>query len=587
MRLSTFDWLIVGAVFVVAIGVSLWVSKRSSTTSAEFFLSGRSMPWWLLGTSMVATTFSTDTPNLVADITRTHGVAGNWVWWAFLLTGMTTTFLFASLWRRSRLTTDIEFYEMRYSGRVAAFLRLFRAIYLGMVLNVFILAIVCLAAIKIGAVLFGLSPTAIVLLAGGVALLVSIAGGLRGVIYTDFLLFSFAMTGAVSAAYFALDHPQVGGLTALFSHPVVVSKAQFFPSFSDPNLYVPLFLVPLLLQWWSVWYPGAEPGGGGYVAQRMLSAKNPNHAIGAIFLFNVAHYVLRPWPWIIVALASLVVFPTLDDIRAAFPHIEPDIVGHDLGYPAMLSFVPAGWLGLVTGSLIAAFLSTMSTSLNLGAAYITKDVYQRYVKEDASERELILCGRIAMIVLMTSTGFVALQLQNALQAFSILLSIGAGTGLIFMLRWYWERINAWSELTAMVVSFITSLYFQLNTELELEEWQRLLASVSITTFAWCAVVFITPRTDSETLRRFFDSVQPNSLGWRLTIENSGVVANRNSARQIPRAMLCAVLSSIAIYFAMFAIGYLIQAKIGTACFSLLGALVIGFMSWRCYKKIDL
>ena len=314
MRLGSADWIIIIAVIAVALVISILVSRRSSRSSEEFYLSGRNMPWWLLGASMVATTFSTDTPNLVADITRTNGVSGNWVWWAFLLTGMTTAFLFAKMWRRSGLTTDIEFYELRYSGRIAAFLRVFRAVYLGLILNTMIMAVVTLAAIKIGAVLFGLTPAHVVLVATSTALFVAIVGGLRGVIYTDLLLFTIAMSGAFSAAYFALALPEVGGLSGLFNHPAVIEKAQLFPDPTNADVFVPLLLMPLLIQWWSVWYPGAEPGGGGYVAQRMLAARTPDHALGAMVLFNFAHYVLRPWPWIIVALASLIVFPALGDI---------------------------------------------------------------------------------------------------------------------------------------------------------------------------------------------------------------------------------------------------------------------------------
>jgi Na+/proline symporter len=311
MNISYIDWAIIAAFFVISMLIGVYASKSAGSSAKEFFLSGRNMPWWLLGVSMVATTFSADTPNLVTDIVRKQGVSGNWVWWAFLLTGMLTVFVYAKLWRRSELTTDLEFYEMRYSGKPAAFLRAFRAIYLGVFFNVVIMATVSLAAIKIGGVMLGLSPYETLLLASIVTVIYSSLGGLKGVLLTDFFQFFIPMAGSIGAAIYILDMPEIGSLNNLLTHPNVADKLNFLPDFNDWNLIIPLLIMPLAIQWWATWYPGAEPGGGGYIAQRMLSAKDEKNAIGATLFFNIAHYAMRPWPWIIVALSSLILFPQI------------------------------------------------------------------------------------------------------------------------------------------------------------------------------------------------------------------------------------------------------------------------------------
>ena len=562
MRFSPIDWAMVVAYFSLTLAVGFWTARRAGKSSAEFFLSGRSMPWWLLGLSMVATTFSTDTPNLVADITRTGGVAGNWVWWAFLLTGMLTVFVYARLWRRSGVLTDIEFYEIRYSGPAAAFLRGFRAIYLGVFFNVMVMAAVTLAAIKIGGVMFGLSPLQTIAAASVVTVLFSAAGGLRSVILTDGLLFVVAMTGSIAAAVVALRHPAVGGLEGLMTSPQVAGKLSLLPGFDDPGVYVPLFVVPLAVQWWAAWYPGAEPGGGGYVAQRMLAAKNESHATGATLLFNAAHYALRPWPWIIVALCSLVVFPDLESLREAFPGVDPSVVRHDLAYPAMLTFLPAGLMGLVVGSLAAAYMSTISTHLNWGSSYVTHDVYRRFVKPRATERELVLVGRISTVVLMVAAAGLALLLENALQAFQILLQIGAGTGLLFLLRWFGWRINAWSEITAMVVSFAVALFFFLQHRVQaggLESWQELLIGVALTTVCWLAACWLTRPTNEETLRGFYRLTRPGGPGWQAVVERAAgdgeTLDDGKTPWNVPGGLVCMLAGCLGIYAALFATGY--------------------------------
>ncbi|MDX5478686.1 MAG: Na+:solute symporter, partial [Cyclobacteriaceae bacterium] len=449
MNISLIDWSIIIAFFVISMLIGVLTSRKAGTSAKEFFLSGRNMPWWLLGVSMVATTFSADTPNLVTDIVRTNGVSGNWVWWAFLLTGMLTVFVYAKLWRRSEVTTDLEFYELRYGGKPAAFLRAFRAIYLGVFFNVVIMATVSLAAIKIGGVMLGLAPWETLLLASVVTVIYSSLGGLKGVLLTDFFQFFIAMAGAIGAAIYVLDMPEIGSLNNLLTHPNVSDKLNILPDFNDWNLVIPLLIMPLAIQWWATWYPGAEPGGGGYIAQRMLSAKDEKNAIGATLFFNIAHYAMRPWPWIIIALSSLIIFPQVSDMQEAFPHIPVDKLGNDLAYSAMLTFLPTGLIGIVLASLIAAVMSTLSTHLNWGSSYVVNDFYQRFLKPEASDKELVAVGRISTVLLMVLAAFLALALSSALEAFNILLQIGAGTGLIFILRWFWWRINAYTEIAAM------------------------------------------------------------------------------------------------------------------------------------------
>jgi SSS family solute:Na+ symporter len=554
MQLSTLDWSIIAGFFIVSLIVGIIVSRKAGSSSAEFFLSGRNMPWWLLGISMVATTFSADTPNLVTDIVRKNGVSGNWVWWSFLLTGMLTVFVYAKLWRRSGVLTDLEFYEIRYGGKSAAFLRGFRALYLGVFFNVMIMATVCLAAIKIGGVMLGLSPGQTLLIASVVTVLYSSLGGLRGVLITDFFQFILAMVGTVWAANVLLDLPQVGGLDALLANKEVASLTNFLPDFSDTESLIPLLIIPLAVQWWSVWYPGAEPGGGGYIAQRMLAAKDEQNAMGATLLFNISHYALRPWPWIIIALCSVVVFPNLESIQAAFPHIDPSIVNDDLAYPAMLTFLPSGLLGLVIASLVAAFMSTISTHLNWGSSYVVNDFYQRFIKPEASEKELVMVGRISTVLLMLFAALFALMLTNALQAFNILMQIGAGTGLIFILRWFWWRINAWTEISGMVISFIVAIVLEIVAPDLVAPNYKLLVGVGITTIGWLTVTFLTQPETEETLRGFAKHVNP-TVGWKDYRSNEVVVTGN-----LPLQILGMFLGCVIVYTALFATGSFIYGN---------------------------
>lgn len=584
MNISTIDWIIILAFFIITLAIGLYSSRQAGKSAKDFFLSGRDMTWWLLGVSMVATTFSADTPNLVTDIVRKNGVAGNWVWWAFLLTGMATVFIYSKLWRRSGITTDLEFYELRYSGKEASFLRGFRSIYLGVFFNVMIMATVLLAGIKIGGIMLGISPVQTVLIVSVVTVIYSSLGGLRGVILTDFFQFILSMIGMIAACIYIVNLPEVGGLSALIQDPLVSPKTSMFPDFSNPEIYVPLFFIPLVVQWWSAWYPGAEPGGGGYIAQRMLSAKNERDAMKATLFFNAAHYALRPWPWILIALASLVVFPELDDIKRSFPGIDNSILEDDLAFPAMLSLLPQGLLGIVIASLIAALMSTLSTHLNWGSSYIVHDFFARFINRETSEKQQVRIGRISTVVLMVLSAVVALFMTNAMQMFNILLQIGAGTGLLFLLRWFWWRINAYSEIAAMVISLVIAFYFEVLYAGDLLSWQRLVIGVILTTLTWMGVTLITRPTDKDHLQRFFTKIRPHRIGWKPIVKDLNLdLSIYRDDQSLGRELLLMFLGTIGIYSCLFFTGYLLYGQIVPAIISIsLAIIALGLMiaNWK-------
>lgn len=590
MNVTALDWGIIAAFFIISLLIGLFSAKSAGSSAKEFFLSGRNMPWWLLGVSMVATTFSADTPNLVTDIVRKNGVAGNWAWWAFLLTGMLTVFVYAKLWRRSEATTDLEFYEMRYSGKGAAFLRAFRAIYLGVFFNVVIMATVSLAAIKIGGVMLGLSPVQTLLIASIVTVVYSSLGGLKGVLLTDFFQFFIAMAGSFGAAYYILDLPEIGSLNNLLAHDVVSTKLDFLPDFSDPNMYIPLFLMPIAIQWWATWYPGAEPGGGGYIAQRMLSAKDEKNAIGATLFFNIAHYALRPWPWIIVALASLVIYPNVSDLQTAFPHIPVDKIGDDLAYSAMLTYLPTGLIGIVLASLIAAVMSTLSTHLNWGSSYVVNDFYLRFVKPEATDKQLVAVGRISTVGLMVLSAILALALSSALDAFNILLQIGAGTGLIFILRWFWWRINAYTEISAMAISFVVAIFFEvINPKVgwiaipENQAYLKLIYSVSITTVGWLLVTFLTKPEEDKVLLSFYRKVTPAAFGWKKVLDK--YPAEKQDQGQLPKEIGLMVTGTVMVYAALFSTGFFIYGNVLPGVIAAVIALAGGGIIIKSWKNL--
>ena len=563
MQISTLDWVIIFSFFALFILIGLYYSKRSGQSSKEFFLSGRDMPWWLLGISMVATTFSADTPNLVTNIVRDSGVSGNWAWWAFLITGMMTVFLYAKLWRRSDVLTDLEFYEIRYSGPESTFLRAFRAIYLGVFFNVMIMATVCLAGIKIGGILLGLTPFQCVFYSSLITVIYSSLGGLRSVIITDLIQFVLAMVGSIWACYYLINLDQIGGLDALINNPLIIDKLNFLPDLYDYDSLVTILIIPIAVQWWAVWYPGAEPGGGGYIAQRMLSAKDEKNAIYSTLLFNIAHYAVRPWPWILIALSSIIIYPQLSDISNQFPNVDKSIIGNDIAYPAMLSLLPAGLLGLVLASLAAAFMSTISSHLNWGASYISIDFYKRFIKKSASEKEIVLIGRISTVLLMVIAGFVALELQDALEAFRILLQIGAGTGSIFLLRWFWWRVNAYSEITGMIVSFALAIYFKWFHEgifqFSFKPHEELLLSIAITTSSWILITLLTKPTKKEKLLEFYYKIKPYGIGWNGFLSMNNLV-KFNGKESPMKDLLLMFIYIIIVYFGLFGVGYLLYGK---------------------------
>ena len=593
IELSLIDKIIIVFFFVLVLAIGFAVSKRSSKNTSEYFLSGRTLPWWLLGLSMVATTFSTDTPNLVTDIVRTNGVSGNWVWWVFLLTGLLTVFVYAKLWRRSDVATDMEFYELRYSGKAGRFLRGFRSVYLGIIFNVLAMAGVTLAAIKIGAIMLDLSAIETVLYAGGVTLIFSTAGGFRGVVYTDFILFFTAMAGSIGAAVYLVNLPEVGGVSSIMSNEAISEKISMFPDLSDKETLWTLLVIPFAVQWWSSWYPGAEPGGGGYIAQRMLAAKNENHALGATLFFNVMHYALRPWPWIIVALASLIVYPDLASLSEAFPNISEDKLGQDLAYPAMLTLLPTGLLGLVLASLISAYMSTISTHLNWGSSYVVNDFYLQLINKNASQKELVNVGRFSVVILMIISSVIAILLTNAYQLFDIILMFGAGTGSIFILRWFWWRINAWSEIAAMLSSGIISialtnesLFNLIFNDDGLPGYMKFPFIVLVTTSIWLIVTFMTPADEKETLIKFYKKTKPGGPGWNKIKENI-TISDEKEQWIVPKGILCMIIGCVTIYSALFSTGYFIYGEISSALIFLLVTIISGLILFKNAKKIML
>jgi Na+/proline symporter len=586
MILQPIDLMVIALFFVILIVIGLVTSKQAGKSSKEFFLSGNSMPWWLLGISMCATSTSTNSANLFTELIRKNGMAGNWVWWAFLLTGMLTVFVYAKLWHRTGAKTDIEFYELRYSGKAAAVLRGFRALYLGVFFNTVVTALVILGAIKIGVVMFDLSPVMIVVITAAVTVIYSAAGGMRGIVIADFFQFALVFVGAIIAAVYAVKMPQVQGLSNLFTNPAVVGKLSFFPDFSNTDLLVSVFIIPIAVQWWNVWYPGSEPGGGGSMAQRMLSAKNEKGSVSASLLYNALHYGLRPWPWYIVALCSLLVYPDMASLRTAFPNVDPNVMGDDLAYPAMLTFVPSGLLGVVVASLFGALLSTLAAHLNWGSSYVVNDFYKRFVNPHATEKQLVRVGRLSTLGLMVMACLLAPFLESAKTAFDLVLQIGAGTGLLFLLRWFWWRINAFSEITAMAVSFLVALFFQvIYPHLGgpvIAQWQKLIIGIALTTACWVAVTLLTRPTNDETLFRFCRLIRAGGPGWKAVekrAEAQGTPLNGAGEKwEVPAGLLCMALSCLAVYATMFAIGswfysYALQAS----CMTAVAVLATGFL----------
>lgn len=575
MQLSAIDYSIIIGFFLLSLFIGIWVSKTSGKNTKEYFLSGRNMPWWLLGVSMVATTFAADTPGLVTELVRKDGVSGNWVWWAFLLTGILTVFFYAKLWRKSGITTDLEFYELRYSGKAAKFLRGFRAIYLGVVFNIITMAGVCLAATKIASILLGLEPWETLLYSSIIVVIYSSLGGLKGVLITDFVQFLIAMIGSVWATIYIVNLPEIGGLTNLLTHENVSGQLSMLPDFSNTDALITLLIIPIAVQWWSTWYPGAEPGGGGYIAQRMLAAKDEKNATWATLFFNFAHYALRPWPWIIVGLASLVIFPELTDLNAKFPQLTEQTQGEDVAYAAMMTYLPAGLLGIVLTSLIAAFMSTISTQLNWGSSYVVNDFYGRFINQETSERQKVIVGKVTVVILMLVAALFSLFLQSAETVFKLLLQIGAGTGLLFILRWFWHRINPWSEIAAMLISFVIAIVFFVNSKLttplfEIPGYWELIIGVALTTIGWVVVTITTSPSKKETLESF----------------NELIFSGESKFKNIGYKILAFFLSILGIYSFLFAVGNWIYGETTIALILTFSTLISSLFLIRTWKRVQ-
>jgi solute:Na+ symporter, SSS family len=571
MHLHLLDWVIVLITLLVCFVPALFFGKRAGKSTSEFFVSGRAVPWWLAGLSMVATTFSSDTPNLVTDIVRRNGVAGNWVWWAFVLTGVSTVFFYARLWRRSGVMTDLEFYEIRYSGKAAGVVRGFRSVYLGLLFNCMIMATVNLAACKIAGVLFGLPRWQTLALVGALNVVFATHSGLWGVLVIDMIQFFIKMTAVIAAAYFALQVPAVGGLHGLITKlsaapgPNGLNYLSILPDFTNNwDMAVAVFVMPIAVQWWAVWYPGAEPGGGSYIAQRMLASKSEKDALGAVLFFNVAHYVLRPWPWIIVALASILVYPQLSDIQRAFPHLDPSLIGHDIAYPAMLKFLPVGFIGLMVGGLIAANSSTILTHLNWGASYLVHDFYRRFIKKDGTEEHYVAAGRIVTILLFVCSSSLVFVLDTAKDAFDVILQVGAGTGLLYLVRWFWWRVNAWCEVAAMISSFAVSLTILIlaRNGLHVSTHIALIVTIAVTTACWVVTAFVGPETDRATLINFYTKVRPFGPGWERVRLEAGLAKDtqRSKRDNIPLALVGWVSGCTVIWSALFTVGNFLYGR---------------------------
>jgi Na+/proline symporter len=583
MHLSLIDWVIVVFTLLLCFSPALFFGKRAGKSTSEFFVSGRAVPWWLAGLSMVATTFSSDTPNLVTDIVRRQGVAGNWCWWAFTLTGVATVFFYAQLWRRSGVMTDLEFYELRYSGKAASVVRGFRSVYLGLFFNCMIMATVNLAACKIAGILFGLPRWETLLIIGVLNVTFAAHSGLWGALVIDMIQFFVKMTAVIAAAWFAVK--QVGGMHVLIerlSAPRLAPDGKnwlhylnVLPDFTNNwDLAVAVFILPLTIQWWAVWYPGSEPGGGSFIAQRMLASKSEKDSLGSVLFFNVAHYVLRPWPWILVGLCSLIVYPELSDIQKAFPNLDPKLLGHDIAYPAMLKFLPVGFIGLMVGGLIAANSSTMLTLLNWGASYMVHDFYRRFLNPSGTEKHYVWIGRLSTILLFLLAAGMTFVLDTAKGSFDLILQVGAGTGLLYLVRWFWWRVNAWCEIVAMLSSFAVSVLLLIfhNKGVVFTTQTSLLLTVVVTTVCWVLTALFGPQTDQRTLIEFYRKVKPFGPGWEPIRRQAGITSTSSTHENIPLALLGWAAGCSVIWSGLFTVGSFLYGR-WVVAFSLLALFI--------------
>ncbi len=584
MKLAAIDWVVIVAYFVVALGVGLYFRRRAGQSMAEFFVSGRALPWWVAGTSMVATTFAADTPLAVQGLVAEHGLAGNWFWWAFALGGMVTVFLYARLWRRAEVMTDVELVEMRYSGPAAAFLRGFRAVYVAMLVNSIIIGWVTGAMLRVlkytlfsgTAVGSGAADWYLILGMLAVVGIYSTLSGLWGVVATDFVQFIMAMVGFIILAVVAVQH--VGGVAALQTQVAAnfsggAQAFRFLPDFSAADRWMPLniFLIMLFIQWWATWYPGAEPGGGGYIVQRMASCKDEKHSLLATLWFQIAHYCVRPWPWLMIAFVALAMYPDLRsmaDPGVAFPMVIRDLA-------------PAGVRGLVLVAFFAAFMSTISTQMNWGASYLVSDFYHRFIRPDAGDRHLARVSRLAsVLVLALGAGAAWLMRDMSVDhAWKFLAALGAGTGAVFMLRWYWWRINAWTEIAAMVASLV---FFVVVSRFISGNEHRMAVVALLTIGTWLVVTFLTQPERPETLERFYRKVRPGGPGWR---PQAAACPDVEPDRNMAVSILAALFSAGIVYLTLPGVGLIIFGQYGKAALALSGAVLCGVVVFALMRRI--
>lgn len=581
MQLSFADWAVIALYFVFMLAIGLYYKSRASRSVEEYFLSGRNVPWWLAGTSMAATTFAADTPLAVTGMVAANGIAGNWLWWCFVASGMLTVFLYARLWRRSGVTTDIEFAEIRYSGRPAAFLRGFRAIYLGVLINCIILGWVNKAMVDILSLVLGVTEwQALGLVIGliGVTSGVSAISGLWGVLVTDLVQFVIKMGMAIVLAVFAVR--AVGGMDAMLDKLVVIdaqrgsgSVLSFVPDVNSAWMPLLTFLVYISLNWWATWYPGAEPGGGGYVAQRMLCAKDEKHSLLATLWFNVAHYAVRPWPWVLVGLVSLIMFPGLEHPETGYVRV-------------MIATLPASLRGLMVAGFAAAYMSTIATQLNWGASYLINDFYRRFLRPDLTTRQYVIASRAATILLTVLSAVVTLYLDSITTAWKYLLVTGAGTGGVLLLRWYWWRINAWSEASSMAVALAVSLSLQVgfgyDTSRPLDFAWLMIITVTITTAAWLLVTFLTKPEPENVLTAFYRRTRPSRAGWGCIARLAPEVQPAGNALS---NFLCWAAGCMLIYGALFGVGKLLLLETGAGLLWVgAGMLGLALIYWNLSRR---
>ena len=576
MKLTTLDWAIIAAYFLFNIGIGLYYKSRAGSNISEFFLSGRNVPWWLAGTSMVATTFAADTPLVVTGLVARNGIAGNWLWWNMVASGMLTVFLFARLWRRSGVTTDIELAELRYSGKPAAFLRGFRSVYLGVVMNCIILGWVNLAMVKILMLVLGVDKDlALWIVVGIIALtsLISTMSGLWGVLVTDMFQFGVKMAMVIVLGVAAVH--AVGGVEQMKAK-LGGEGSQFLSFVPDlHSVWMPAvtFCVYIAVNWWATWYPGAEPGGGGYVAQRMFSAKDERHSLLATLWFNVAHYALRPWPWVIVGMASVILYPHLKDPETGYIRV-------------MIDYLPASLRGLMVAAFAAAFMSTIGTQLNWGASYLVNDLYKRFLRGNESDRHYVNASQVATVLLTVISAIVTHYMDSIAGAWKLLIVTGAGTGTVLILRWYWWRINAWSEVSAMAAAFVTSVtlqtVFHLDSDDPVQFAHLILITVAITTVAWVTTTYLTAPESDATLLGFYRKVRPSAAGWRPV---------QRLAPDVPVSgdlgwnLLDWLAGCALVYGALFGIGKIILNDYTTgALFLLLSVAAGGFIYWDLNRR---